>query len=69
MKKIEAWKTTNGKVFENVIKATTHQLELDTIEEFRKVVYRGMVETAEDVINFLTENKTVILKFYGTSEN
>ena len=67
MRKIEAWKTSDNEVFEEETKAEKHQVELDTLESFRLVYYRGMVESAEDIINLLVENRGTILDYYGLS--
>lgn len=65
MKKIEAWKTSDGLMFEIHTFAEKHQAELDTLEVFRDIWYRGMFDTgAEDIIDFLKENKGTILQYY-----
>ena len=67
MKKIEAWKTSDNKVFEEESVAEKHQAELNALEFFRDIYYRGIVESADDIINLLIENKNTTLDFYGLS--
>ena len=65
MKKIEAWKTTDGKVWETESAATKHQKEIDAIKYFDVVSYRRMIECGDDVVNFLIYYKDKILEYYG----
>ena len=65
MKKIEAWKTDDSKVFTKKTEAEKHQNELDTVAAFERVYYNGMIESASDIVSLLIEHKTIILDFYG----
>ncbi len=67
MRKIEAWKTSDNKVFESKSKAEGHQAELEALEIFREIYFHGMIECADDIICFLIENKSTVLNFYGLS--
>ena len=67
MKKIEAWKTEDNKIFEDESRAKKHQDELNALEVFQDIYYRGIIENADDIINLLIENKSAILDFYGLS--
>jgi len=67
MEKIEAWKTNDGKVWETEYAAKKHQAELDALCVFEEVYYRGMIESANDIINLLIEHKNTILDFYGVA--
>ena len=67
MKEVKAWKTSDNKVFEDETKAEKHQRELNALEVFQDIYYRGIIENADDIINLLIENKSTILDFYGLS--
>ena len=66
MEKIEAWKTSNDRVFEDKLVAEEVQRELDAIEIFGLVYFHGIIESAEDIVSFLLNNKHKILALYDT---
>ena len=68
MKKIDAWKTDDGNVWETESAATKHQKEIDAIKYFDGITYRGMVECGDDVVNFLVSHKKKILEYYGITQ-
>lgn len=65
MKKIEAWKTTDGKIWENEVAAKMHEKKVTGENRIRNIYYTGMVECENDLIDFLDQHKLTILDFYG----
>lgn len=65
MKKIEAWKTTDGKIWETEVAAGRYEKRTMGENEIRKMYYTGMVECENDLIDFLDQHKLTILDFYG----
>ena len=76
MKKIEAWKTTNDRIFEDksVAEKVQRELdakvqrELDAVEIFGLVYFHGIIESADDIVGFLLDNKYKILALYDIKE-
>ena len=65
MKKTEAWKTDDGKIWETEEAAEMHETRTTAESTIRILFYDGMVESPEHLIDFLDTNKTIILWFYG----
>lgn len=65
MKKIEAWKTDDGKIWESESKAKEHEARIEAIDSIRATYYSRMIDCDNDLIAFLDDNKIIILKFYG----
>ena len=65
MKKIEAWRTANGKIWETEEAAKMYETRTIAESTIRILFYNGIVEDPEDLIDFLDTNKTTILRFYG----
>jgi len=68
MKKIEAWKTSDGKVWETECAADIHERRIEGETLIRNIYYNGMLECSNDLIDFLIESKITVLKFYGLQE-
>ncbi len=68
MNKIEAWKTTDDKIWENEDAAKVHQTRIDAKNGVRFIYYNGMIECETDLINFLDQHRHTILNFYGVKE-
>ena len=68
MKKIEAWKTDDGKVWETECAAEMHQKRMDAEKGIRFIYYHGMVECENDLIDFLDQHRCTVLSFYGVKE-
>ncbi|KKN32348.1 hypothetical protein LCGC14_0814980 [marine sediment metagenome] len=65
MKKIEAWKTSDGKVWETEVAAEMHEKRITGEEKIRNIYYTGMVDCGNDLIDFLDQHILTILDFYG----
>ncbi len=68
MKKIEAWKTNDGKVWETKDAAEIHEKRTEGENLIRNIYYTGMVECAMDLLDLLDQHKITILSFYGVTE-
>ena len=68
MKKIDAWKTNDGKIWENESAAEVHQTRMDAESGIRFIYCCGVVECESDLIDFLDQHRITILKFYGIEE-
>ena len=68
MKKIEAWKTTDGKVWETECAADMHERKTEGESLIRNIYFNGMLECSNDLVEFLTQYKTTVLKYYGLIE-
>ena len=65
MKKIEAWKTNDGKVWETECAAEMYETRTIAESTIKILFYNEIVEDPEHLIDFLETNKTTILQFYG----
>ena len=65
MKKIEAWKTDDGKVWETECAAEMHEKRVKAEKLIVDLYYPQMIECATDLIEFLDANKLKILDIYG----
>ena len=65
MNKIEAWKTSDGKIWETEGAAETHEKRTAGEDKIRNIYYNGMVDCDNDLIDFLDQHKSTILAFYG----
>lgn len=70
MKTIEAYQTTDGKIFTDIEEATSHQTHLDAIAKIDKhlasyPLYTDGRVDAEDLICWLTDNKQLVLDVLG----
>ena len=52
MKKTEAWKTDDDKIWKTEAEAVIHEMRGKALEELRGVYYHRMFECAEDVVDF-----------------
>lgn len=68
MKKIEAWKTDDGKVWETEAAADMHEKRITGENLIRGVYWTGMVECESDLVTFLEEYRITVLRFYGIEE-
>ena len=68
MKKIEVWKTNDGKTWGTKCVAEMHERKTEGENLIRNIYYTGMVECAMDLLNFLDQHKITILSFYGIKE-
>lgn len=64
-KRVEMWKTKDGKLWVTEENAAKHEKELEILEYFNKVTWRDMISTGDEVINFLISYKDKILEYYG----
>ncbi len=65
MKKIEAWKTSDGKVWVTESTAEKHEKRIDGENKIRNIYYNGMIDCDNDLIDFLDQHIVTILDFYG----
>ena len=65
MKKIEAWKTNDGKVWETECAAEMHEKRRVAEKKIIDLYYPQMIECATDLMEFLNENKLEMLNIYG----
>ena len=68
MKKIVAWKTNDGKIWEAECAAEMHERKIEGEALIRNIYFNGMLECSNDLIDFLIEKKITVLKFYGLQE-
>jgi len=68
MKKIDAWKTDDGNVWEIEAAAEMHENRKAGERLIVNVYHPQMVECATDLIDFLTEYKITILRYYELTE-
>lgn len=68
MKKIEAWKTDDDKIWETEAEAETHQNKVEGRGLIITLYYAHMIECPTDLIDFLDEYKITVLKYYGLTE-
>ncbi len=68
MKKIEAWKTSDGKVWETKYAAEKHNRELVMASILNDLYYHGMIECGDHLLDFLVDHKPIILQYYGIEE-
>ncbi len=65
MKKIDAWKTIDGKIGETKCAAEIHEKRIEGEKSIRNIYYLGMVDCDDDLIDFLDQHILTILNFYG----
>lgn len=70
MKKIDAWETTDGKIFKAKDDAGSHQYELDCIAELDKFVRSFCCHsmTTEDIIRELWEGRHDLMSIFCRGE-
>ncbi len=68
MNKIEAWKTTDGKVWETEAEANMHERKTEGESLIINIYFHGMLECSNDLVEFLTQYKTTVLKYYELIE-
>ncbi len=66
--KLEMWRAREGKIFATSEEADGHEREMNVIDTLEGVYFEGMIECASDIINFLVDNKKLILEYYGIEE-
>ena len=65
MNKIEAWKTSDGKIWETEGAAEMHEKRTRGESLIRGIYYDQMIECESDLIEFLDNHILTILNFYG----
>ena len=68
MKKIDAWRTDDGKVWETEVVAEIHESKLKLTRDLEEEYYRGMIESTQDLVEFLDNYRGRILEYYGAEE-
>ena len=68
MKKIEAWKTDDGKIWETEVMAEKHEHKLKAMKCFEEQYYYGMVVCNRGLFEFIDSHRKQILEYYGIRE-
>ena len=64
-KRVEMWKTDDGKVWATKVMAAEHERKVELVRYFDKMIYRDMITNGEDILSLLTEHIDKILEYYG----
>ena len=68
MKKIKAWRTDDGKIWETEVLAGIHESKLELTRDLKEEYYCGMIESPQDLIEFLDDYRDRIFDYYGVEE-
>lgn len=68
MEKIEAWVTSDGKVWIDEHDAEVYEKRMKMIAYVEDISYRGMIEGGEQLVTFLDDYIERILEYYGVTQ-